>query len=83
MGSIAVNNLDDNLTMSYTTADVLKIQVTGPDELLENLKLEQVSIDLADYSEAGVYRVPVEIKLPEGCSLLENVSVEVELKDKE
>ncbi len=82
-GSIAVNNLDEDLTMSYTTADILEVQIAGPEELLEDLKLEQASIDLSDCKKAGVYTVPVSIVLPEGCTLLKNISVEVELKEKE
>ncbi len=84
VGSIAINNLSEELTMSYATADMLELQVRGPKEILETLSLEQaISIDLKNYTADGMYDVPVTVKLPEECFLEKNVKVRVILNMKE
>lgn len=83
VGSIIVNNLPENLTMSYATADALEIQVRGPQETLESLDLSQaIRINLKKYDKAGTYSIPVEVELPEDCTLEKEVSVEVILSEK-
>ncbi len=84
VGSIIINNLSEELTMSYATADMLELQVRGPKEVLENLSLEQaISIDLENYTTDGTFDVPVSVKLPDGCFLEKNVKVRVVLSMKE
>ena len=84
VGSIIINNLSEELTMSYATADMLELQVRGPKEVLENLSLEQaISIDLKNYTTDGTFDVPVSVKLPDGCFLEKNVKVRVVLSMKE
>ncbi len=84
VGSIIINNLSEELTMSYATADMLELQVRGPKEVLENLSLEQaISIDLKNYTTDGTFDVPVSVKLPAGCFLEKNVKVRVVLSMKE
>lgn len=84
VGSVIINNLSEELTMSYATADMLELQVRGPKEVLENLSLEQaISIDLKNYTTDGTFDVPVSVKLPEGCFLEKNVKVRVVLSLKE
>lgn len=83
LGSIKVNNLPDNLTLSYETADVLEIQIRGPSDILNKYEVNQnISIDLSEYTKAGIYTIPVDIKLPEGCTLEEPVTVNIVLKEK-
>lgn len=41
---------------------------------------KKVSIDLKKYTNAGTYTVPVSVELPDGCSLVNNVSVEIILE---
>lgn len=84
VGSIIVNNLSEDLTMSYATADMLELQVRGPKDALDNLKLDQaISIDLEKYQNEGTYNVPVEIKLPDSCTLEKEVSVKIVLSKRE
>ena len=78
VGSIMINNLSEELTMSYATADVLELQVRGPKEALDSLSLEQaISIDLQNYTADGTYDVPVSVKLPDDCFLEKNVKMRV------
>ncbi|MGN1166055.1 MAG: YbbR-like domain-containing protein [Lachnospiraceae bacterium] len=84
VGSIIVNNLSEDLTMSYATADMLELQVRGPKETLEDLRLDQaISIDLEKYQNEGTYNVPVNVKLPENCTLEKEVSVKIVLSKRE
>lgn len=83
MGSIKVNNLSDDLTLSYETVDVLEIQIRGPADVLNKYEVNQnISIDLSEYTETGIYTIPVDIKLPEGCTLEKPVTVNIVLKEK-
>lgn len=84
VGSVIVNNLSEDFKMSYATADVLVVQVSGPRQSLEDLNLDKaVSIDLKKYTSEGTYKVPVNVKLPEDCSLEKEISLKVVLKKKE
>lgn len=79
---ITVNNLADGLELSYGSTVDLEIQIKGPDEILNVFSIaKKVSIDLKDYTTPGTYTVPVTVELPEGCSLVEDVSVEVILEE--
>lgn len=81
--SITVNNLAESLELSYGTTVDLEFQIKGPGEALEVFSIaKKVSIDLKNYTSPGTYTVPVSVELPEGCSLVEDVSVEVILEKK-
>lgn len=83
LGTIVVNGLNEDLSLKYETVDVVEVQVRGPRETLESYKVDQnVSIDLSDYTESGSYRVPVEVKLPKGCKLERNITLNVILEDR-
>ena len=82
--SITVNNLDSNLELSYGSVVDLEIQIKGPDATLNTFSIaKKVSIDLKDYTRPGTYTVPVSVELPSGCSLVNEVSVEVILDEKQ
>ncbi len=82
--SITVNNLDSRLELSYGTVVDLEIQIKGPSEVLSVFSIaKKVSIDLKDYTKPGTYTVPVAVELPAGCSLVNEVSVEVILDEKQ
>ena len=82
--SITVNNLDSRLELSYGTVVDLEIQIKGPSEVLSVFSIaKKVSIDLKDYTKPGTYTVPVTVELPAGCSLVNEVSVEVILEEKQ
>ena len=70
--------------MSYGTVVDLEIQIKGPSEVLSVFSIaKKVSIDLKDYTKPGTYTVPVTVELPAGCSLVNEVSVEVILDEKQ
>lgn len=82
--SITVNNLDSNLELSYGSVVDLEIQIKGPDATLNTFSIaKKVSIDLKDYTRPGTYTVPVSVELPSGCSLVNEVSIEVILEEKQ
>lgn len=84
IGSITVKNLNGKLRMSYSTTEDLEVHVKGTGELLDKVDIGQAAfINLETYEKAGVYTIPVELKLPDGCSLEEKVWVEVVLEEKE
>lgn len=79
--SIVVNNLSSNLDISYDSTVDLEIQIKGPSDVLNVFSpAKKVSIDLKEYTEAGTYIVPVSVELPDGCSLVNDVSVEIVLE---
>lgn len=80
--AIVVSNLAEGLEISYGSTVDLELQIRGPEETLDSLSLaKKVSIDLKDYTEAGTYTVPVSVELPEDCSLVNDVQVEVVLQE--
>lgn len=80
--SIMVNNLTDGLQVSYDSTVDLEIQIKSPSAVLDVFSIaKKVSIDLKDYTAPGTYRVPVTVELPDGCSLVNEVSVEVVLEE--
>lgn len=84
LSSVIVNNLSEDLTMKYETAENLEIHVRGPQEILEALALnKKVSIDLEQYTVKGSYEIPVLVELPEECALESSLSVKVSLEEKE
>ena len=55
----------------------------GPAEVLKVFSTaRKVSIDLKNYAVPGTYIVPVAVELPEGCTLVNSVQVEVILEKK-
>lgn len=83
LGTIVVNGLSESLSLKYETVDVVEVQVRGPKEALDSYKVDQnVSIDLSDYTDPGSYRVPVEVKLPKGCKLERNITLNVILEER-
>ena len=63
VGSITVNNLDENLTLNYGEGEDLEIHVRGPQEVLDGLDISEIkaSIDLKDY-KPGEYEVEVQVE---------------------
>ena len=80
-----MNNLQEGLRYSYVSGNNLEIKVQGDQELLDSLELGEgsLSINLVTYREPGEYDVPVEVRLPEGCSLAEDVVIKVRLEQVE
>lgn len=83
LGAIVVDSLDEGLLMSYETADVVEIQIRGPQDVLKSFEAkENVSINLAEFKEPGRYTVPVRVKVPEGCVLEKQISLNIILEKK-
>lgn len=81
--SIKVNNLAEDLKVTYEPEAELSLQFTGQAELLDALDItEAVSIDLKKYTEAGTYKVPVSVDVPEGITLRGNPVITVILEEK-
>lgn len=79
--SITVNNLAEGLDISYDATVDLAIQVRGAADVLKQFTIaKKVSIDLKDYTEPGTYEVPVQVNLPDGCTLVNDLTVEVVLE---
>ena len=78
---VKVNNLDDNLLVTFGT-DKIEIRVKATDGNLDEFDIEKVeaSVDLSDMS-VGSYQIPVTVKLPEGFELLDNVVADVTISE--
>lgn len=84
VGSIAIKNLDEKLKMTFKNSEDLEVHVRGNKDTLETLSIaESASMDMKDLKTAGDYTLPVEIKLPSGCTLEGTVEVEVILEEKQ
>ena len=78
--SIAVYNLKGKFQLNFVTADALEVKLRGSQVLLDSFEADKrVSIDLAEYDKVGKYEVPVQVNLPLGCVLEEEVFVQIEL----
>ena len=54
----------------------------GPNDVLNLFSpAKKVSIDLKNYTEPGTYTVPVSVELPDGCTLVNEVNVEITLEN--
>ncbi len=82
VGSVSVLNLDSDLSINYESADALDIQIREPEDALNKIDIdESVSIDLAKYTEPGTYNVPIQVSLPEHCTLEKSMSIKVVLEN--
>ena len=76
--NIEVKNKPDNLQVTFETAQIaLRIKLESED--LEDLNINEdvkAEIDLKD-KEAGNYKVPVKLSLPDGYEMVEDVYTEV------
>ncbi|MCB7305227.1 CdaR family protein [Bariatricus massiliensis] len=72
--SIYLKNVPTGFKAVLGTTGSVEIVVQGPEEELEKLELDQsdVSVNLLTYTTAGTYEVPLEVNLPEKCSLVSN-----------
>ena len=83
VSSIKINNLDENLQVSYEPDAEIALRFTGDETQLEKLDISNaVSIDLEDYTKPGTYDIPVRVNLPAGISLDGQVSVRLTLEEK-
>lgn len=83
VSSIRINNLAENLQVSYEPDAEITFRFTGDEALLDTLDISNaVFVDLSDYDEAGTYDVPVRVNLPAGISQDGKVTVQLTLEEK-
>ena len=83
VSSIRINNLAENLQVSYEPDAEITFRFTGDEALLDTLDISNaVFVDLSDYDEAGTYDVPVRVNLPAGISQDGQVTVQLTLEEK-
>lgn len=81
VGTIAVQNPPLGYKVSFGKVEDIELEIEGPAEELEKFSTEgKLSINLENCKEEGVYMVDLEVDLPKGCSLVKDISVEVELE---
>lgn len=76
--NIEVKNKTDNLQVTFETAQIA-LRIKSESEDLEDLNINEdvkAEIDLKD-KEAGNYKVPVKLSLPDGYEMVEDVYTEV------
>ena len=82
-GSIILQNTLTNFKAEFATPEEVEIQIRGSKEILKKITLDKkVFVDLEQYTKEGIVSVPVQVELPEGCSLVKPVSVEIMLTQK-
>lgn len=79
--SITVHNNPENLTLEYNGVAEVALTLSGSDEVLDDLTVEDIrlSIDLKSYIEAGEYKILIEVTTIDGCKLVDDVSVPIKL----
>jgi len=83
VGAIRVTNLAENLKISVESDADLEVQLTGKEELLKKLDIQNAaSINLKDYTEPGVYEIPVNIEVDSGVTVMNSLTVRVTLTEK-
>ena len=83
VSSIRINNLAQDLQVSYEPDAEITLRFTGDEAQLDTLDISNaVSVDLKDYTEPGTYDIPVRVNLPAGISLDGQVSVRLTLEEK-
>ena len=76
---IKVKGLPDDLQMAFEVADVeLKVKAQNGDLLGFNLRSVSASLSMDDWEE-GSYEVPIKVSLPNGYTLLEDVTAEIKV----
>lgn len=76
--NIEIKNKPDNLQVTFETAQIA-LRIKSESEDLEDLNINEdvkAEIDLKD-KEAGNYKVPVKLSLPDGYEMVEDVYTEV------
>ena len=83
VSSIRINNLAQNLQVSYEPDAEITLRFTGDETLLDMLDISNaVSVDLSDYNKPGTYDVPVRVNLPSGISQDGQATVRLTLEEK-
>lgn len=82
--AIQINNLREDLKLSFESEMDLELQFTGEEEVLEVLDIRYAAtIDLKNYKTPGTYEVPVNIAAVSGVELTKEPTVKIVLTEKE
>lgn len=77
---IILENAIAGLKPSVAVIGNIEIRVRGSKAELENLaEIPKVYVDLEKYTTAGTINVPIQAELPQGCSLADDVTLQVVL----
>lgn len=80
--NIILENALAGLKPSVATVENIEIQVRGSKAALEKLvEAPKVYVDLQQYTTAGTITVPLKAELPSGCSLVEEIKVQIVLTE--
>ncbi len=83
VSSIIINNLSEDLQISYESDAEISLTFLGDQDKLDVLNISNaVSVDLESYTEPGTYDIPVSVDLPDGITLSSEVTVRLELTAK-
>ena len=83
LSAIKISNLADDLEVVYPVDGRVSLLFSGEQDRLDVLDISNaVSVDLAQYTRAGTYTVPVIVDVPEGITLESEASVELTLQEK-
>ncbi|OUP86527.1 hypothetical protein B5F07_00615 [Lachnoclostridium sp. An169] len=84
VSSIRINNLSEDLEVSYQVDAKVSLRFEGEQSRLDVLDISNaVSVDLSPYTRPGTYTVPVLVDVPEGITLIDEASVQLTLQEKE
>lgn len=82
--AIRVNNLQNNLRVSFDENTDIELQFKGVQEVLDSLDIRNAaSIDLKAYTKPGTYEVPVNIETAANITLTKKPTVNVVLTEKD
>ncbi|MCD7954880.1 MAG: hypothetical protein LUG93_12540 [Lachnospiraceae bacterium] len=84
LSELTVLNRPDNLVLTFSPADAISVTVHAEDEE-STISGSEIfaTIDLSVCTEAGDYEIPVEIELPEGYTLVSEVTITVNATEAE
>lgn len=85
VSDLTLYNAPEGKKLIFSPADKLQINVRSTEEKIQNITVADIkaSVDLQECVENGNYNVPVTIELPEGCELVNEVSIVVNVADAE
>lgn len=83
VSSIKINNLADNLQVSYEPDAEVHLRFSGDQSLLETLDISNaVSVDMSECTTPGVYTLPLKVDVPDGITLMEEATVRLTVEEK-
>lgn len=83
VSSIKINNLAEDLQVSYDADAEITLHFSGDESLLSTLDISNaVSVDLGGHTQPGTYDIPVKVNLPAGITLDEQVTVRLTIEEK-